>query len=124
LLVEWWIRGQRVEIKAEVKVKAGEGVPVFEVEGRGLSRRVTGFDADLDAPCLSLEVPADIQGLKRGDMSLAVDWRLRVREAFETYLDQGYIATDFVTDGEGETRRGAYFLSPMTDELRDWVGID
>jgi predicted GNAT superfamily acetyltransferase len=119
LLVEWWIRGRRVEAEAEVE----EGVPVFEVKGAGEARRVTGFDADLDAPCLALEVPADIQRLKRLDMSLALDWRLRVREAFETYLDRGYIATGFVTDGEGDARRAAYILSPLTDKLRDWIGI-
>jgi predicted GNAT superfamily acetyltransferase len=78
----------------------------------------------LDGLRLALEVPTDIQGLKRGDMSLAIDWRLRVREAFETYLDRGYIVTDFVTNGVGKTRRGAYILSPLTDELRERIGID
>jgi predicted GNAT superfamily acetyltransferase len=125
LLVEWWIRGQRVENKtrAEVTVEAEEAVPILQVDGTGVTRRVTGFDADLDALRLALEVPTDIQGLKRDDMSLAIDWRLRVREAFETYLDRGYIVTDFVIDGMGKTRRGAYILEPLTDELRDWVGI-
>jgi predicted GNAT superfamily acetyltransferase len=139
LLVEWWIRGQRVveietrdrdrdregdraEVKAELE--AGECVPVFEVEGWGLSRRVMTFHADLDVPCLSLEVPADIQHLKRTDMPLARDWRLRVREAFERYLGQGYIVTDFVTKGRGEARRSSYVLSQITDDLRDWVGME
>ena len=122
LLVEWWIGGQRVEAKAEVE--AEEGIPVFEVEGRGVARRVTGFDADLDAPCLALEVPADIQRLKRVDMPLALDWRLHVREAFETYFERGYIVTDFVTEGEGEARRSAYILTSMTLHLRDWIGLE
>jgi predicted GNAT superfamily acetyltransferase len=126
LLVEWWIGGPRVTEKAmtEAKVEAKEAVPVFQVDGTGLTRQVRRFDASLDAPRLALEVPASIQELKRGDMSLAVDWRLRVREAFETYFDRGYIVTDFVTGGEGETRRSAYILSPLTNELRNWIGID
>jgi predicted GNAT superfamily acetyltransferase len=126
LLVEWWIGGQRVEakVKDEVKVEVGEGVPVFEVEGRGMARRVTGFDADLDAPCLALEVPAEIQYLKRADMALALDWRLRVRDAFEMYFERGYIVTDFVTEREGEARRSAYILSSTTLHLRDWIGLE
>jgi predicted GNAT superfamily acetyltransferase len=122
LLVEWWIRGQRVETKA--KVKAEEAVPVFDVEGTGVTRRVTGFDADLDAPCLALEVPADIQRLKQVDMPLALDWRLRVREAFETYFERGYIVADFNTQDTGEARRNYYILSLMTEDLRDWIGLE
>ena len=122
LLVEWWIRGQRV--KAEVEVEVGEGVPVFEVGGRGMARRVTGFDADLDASCLALEVPAEIQCLKRADMALALDWRLRVREAFETYFERGYVVTDLKTQGAGEARRNYYILSQMTEDLRGWIGLE
>jgi predicted GNAT superfamily acetyltransferase len=120
LLVEWWIRSQRVEAEAKVE----DGVPVFEVEGRGVARRVTGFKGDLDAPCLALEVPADIQRLKRVDVPLALDWRLHVREAFETYFERGYIVIDFVTEGEGEARRSAYILTSMTLHLRDWIGLE
>jgi predicted GNAT superfamily acetyltransferase len=118
LLVEWWIRGRRVEGEAE-----GEG-EVFAVEGSGVSRRVRAFRAHLDAPCLSLEVPADIQQLKRADMTLAHDWRLQVREAFETYLERGYVVTGFVTQGQGETRRNFYVLSRMTDDLIEWIGVE
>ncbi len=133
LLVEWWIRGQRVlererrgEDGDEVKVGAGvkEGVPVFEVGGWGGSRRVMAFQADLDAPCLSVEVPGDIQHLKRVDMSLALDWRLRTRQAFEIYLGRGYIVTGFITQAEGETRRNYYNFSRLTDDLRDWIGME
>jgi predicted GNAT superfamily acetyltransferase len=129
LLVEWWIRGRRVveiETRLEIETRDREGekcVPVFEAEGWGRSRRVTAFHADLEAPHLSLEVPADIQHLKRTDMPLARDWRLHIREAFERYLGRGYIVTDFMTEVEGEARRGYYVLSQMTNDLRDWIGI-
>lgn len=126
LLTEWWIRGQRVEDKAEVKAegRAMEGIPVFEVDGEGMARRVSVFYPDLDAPCLSLEVPGDIQSLKRTDMALARDWRMRVRGAFERYFDRGYVVADLVTEGKGEDRRNCYILQQATDELRDWIGVE
>lgn len=134
LLVEWWIRGLRVEVEAKVKGEVEgkakgegegeEGVRVFEVAGGGEARRVMEFRPDLDAPSLALEVPADIQRLKQADMALALDWRLRVREAFETYFERGYVVTDFVTEGTGEARRNYYILSQMTESLRDWIGVE
>lgn len=124
LLVEWWIGGQRVEAKSEVKGEVEEGVPVFEVEGRGMARRVTSFNGEFNAPCLALEVPADIQRLKQADMALALDWRLQVREAFETYFARGYAVTDFNTRGTGDARRNHYVLSHVTEDLRDWIGLE
>jgi predicted GNAT superfamily acetyltransferase len=126
LLVEWWIRGKQVGAKANagVKVESLETVPVFAVAGEGISRRVTAFHADLDAPCLYLDVPANIQHLKRTDMALALDWRLRVREAFEVYLGRGYLVTDFIRRGERGADRNSYFLSLLTHKLSDWIGIE
>jgi len=135
LLVEWWIGGRRVggkaEVEAEVKVKVEvevevereEGASVFEVKGRGVSRQVTGFRSDLDVPCLALEVPADIQYLKQADISLALDWRLRVREAFEMCFERGYMVTDFHTVGTGAARRHHYTLTQVTDDLQEQIGI-
>jgi predicted GNAT superfamily acetyltransferase len=124
LLVEWWIRGQRVEARAKVEAEAEWGIPVFEVEGEGVARQVTRFDADVEAPCLALEVPADIQRLKRVDMALALDWRLHVREAFETYFERGYVVTGFKTQGTGEARCNYYLLSQATEDLLNWIGLE
>jgi predicted GNAT superfamily acetyltransferase len=57
-------------------------------------------------------------------MSLALDWRLRVREAFETCLERGYLVADFLSEGRGDNRRNYYRLSQATDDLKDWVGIE
>jgi predicted GNAT superfamily acetyltransferase len=128
LVVEWWIAGRRVEGRAKAKIEAEAEVEqrsaIFETEEQGAPRRVTTFHADLEAPCLSLEVPADIQHLKRADMSLALDWRLRVREAFETYYERDYSVTDLVTKGAGQARRNLYILSRLTEDLRAWIGMD
>lgn len=129
LLVEWWIREQWVlELEAGViEVRDRDelnGASVFEVGGQGVSRRVTDFHADLDAACLSLEVPVDIQHLKQTDMALALDWRLHVREAFEMYFGRGYVVTDFIGEGQAGSHRNYYILRQMTDALRHWIGVE
>jgi predicted GNAT superfamily acetyltransferase len=126
LLVEWWIGGRRVTDRAEGRASADTsgGMPIVEASGEGASRRVIGLRRDLDAPVLSLEVPDNIQLLKSTDMDHARDWRLRVREAFETYLERGYLVTDFQTEGQNEARRSYYLLSKATNELSTWIGIE
>jgi len=136
LLVEWWIRGDRVKeiagsprnrhedkvgYAASAEVQTGDAI--LEVEGEGCQRRVVAFHAHLRSPYLSLEVPIDIQALKRSDVRLARDWRLRVREAFESYTERGYLVTDFIAWGQGETRQNHYILRQATDELVEWIGI-
>jgi predicted GNAT superfamily acetyltransferase len=124
LLVEWWIQGRRVQAtQQESRVRDQDAVAVFEVEAPGLSKRVRAFHDDLTAPHLSLEVPADIQRLKRTDLSLAREWRMCVRDAFEKYFASGYVVVDFLAEGQGETRRNHYVLARLTDDLRGWIGI-
>jgi len=58
---------------------------------------------------LLLEIPADVQGLKARDRSLALEWRLAVRTAFESAFAAGYAAVEFLRTGD----RGAYLLVPQ-----------
>jgi predicted GNAT superfamily acetyltransferase len=43
-------------------------------------------------------------------MALAVDWRKKTREIFETYFARGYIAVDFSREGSGDTQHNLYTL--------------
>lgn len=122
LLVEWWVGGSIVEKPAK---PAGEdAIPIFQVEGEGALRQIIRSDLALEGGTLFLETPADIHALKAADMGLAMDWRLKVREAFETYFERGYIATDFVSTVKGENRRNRYVLQKSTPELLEEIGID
>ena len=58
---------------------------------------------------LLVEIPADFQGVKRRDASLALEWRIAARAAFEGTFSQGYAAVEFL---RGENGRGAYLLVP------------
>jgi predicted GNAT superfamily acetyltransferase len=47
-----------------------------------------------------VEVPNDLQAIKKANMALALDWRTKTRELFEAYFPRGYVAVDFVRAGE------------------------
>jgi predicted GNAT superfamily acetyltransferase len=76
--------------------------------------------ADRDRPALQdppdgeshllVEIPADFQGIKRQDPSLALEWRIAARGAFEGRFAQGYAAVEFLRAADG---RGAYLLVPQ-----------
>ena len=64
---------------------------------------------------LLVEIPADFQGLKRQDASLALEWRSAARGAFEGAFGQGYAAVEFLRSADG---RGAYMLVPQPERVR------
>ena len=59
---------------------------------------------------LLVEIPADFQAIKRQDTSLALEWRIAARAAFEGAFGQGYAAVEFLRAQDG---RGAYLLVPQ-----------
>ena len=59
---------------------------------------------------LLVEIPGDFQSVKRADRSLALEWRVAARAAFEGAFAQGYSAVEFL---RGSAGRGAYLLVPQ-----------
>ena len=59
---------------------------------------------------LLVEIPADFQSIKRHDASLALEWRIAARGAFEGAFAQGYAAVEFL---RGQDGRGAYLVVPQ-----------
>lgn len=55
---------------------------------------------------LYIEIPGDIGKLKRANLSLALEWRLAVRDAMQQAFEQGFSIVDFVSLGD----RHAYVL--------------
>ncbi len=55
---------------------------------------------ELNDPVVLIEVPRDIDGLKRDSLSQAQAWRTAHRVAFGHYFALGYVATDLTSDGE------------------------
>ena len=59
---------------------------------------------------ISIEVPADINGLKDDDVKLAQRWREKTREAFLLAFKKGYVVRGFLSPVEDGRRRSHYLL--------------
>ena len=59
---------------------------------------------------ISIEVPADVNGLKDDDVKLAQRWRLKTREAFLLAFKKGYVVRGFFSPVEDGRRRSHYLL--------------
>ena len=61
-------------------------------------------------PRLSIEIPDDIDALKKDDLRLAQRWREATRKAFVAAFGKGYVAHGFVGVPEVGRRRSFYLL--------------
>jgi predicted GNAT superfamily acetyltransferase len=106
-LVEWWVE-QISNLKSQIsKVKEGE---ITRVEGSGAEQRLVGYDLKSEDKAVRVEVPVDIQAMRKADVALAIDWRIKTREIFETYFRRGYVAVDFAREEHGSVQRNLYTL--------------
>lgn len=124
LMVEWWVKGSRLERERPGVKQLDAAAPIFEVAETGIERRIIRASFDLDTTPLQLEIPADIHPIKAADLNLALEWRLKVREAFETYFGQGYILTDFISGLASGERRSHYLLEKSTPALLADIGFE
>jgi predicted GNAT superfamily acetyltransferase len=119
LLAEWWIRSSRVEASlrgerpfrsvGQLLEQGAELATETEEVARGL-RRLASHALGLKADALLIEIPESINAIKQRDLGLAIEWRNRTRELFEHYLSRGYVATDLISEKQGEGRRNFYLL--------------
>lgn len=102
-LVEWWINSERVQQRHDriLPESIGVGSPLVNTcEGTSSDRHIAAIDPDSDAPIVRVEIPNDLQAIKKTNMTLAMDWRIKTRILFEAYFTRGYEAIDFVRAGE------------------------
>jgi predicted GNAT superfamily acetyltransferase len=111
---EWWIATRRVKDRIsgkrvaydlkdfpaalETRVTESGWREPAEVRTRQRSRRV------------SVEIPDDIDALKKDDLSLAQRWREATREAFLACFKKGYVIHGFASIPEIGRRRSFYLL--------------
>jgi len=110
-LVEWWAE-QISSIKDQISnVK---GTLVTRVEGRSAGQRLVEYDLAAQDEAVCVETPLDIQAMRKENLSLAIDWRIKTREIFETYFARGYVAVDF-------DRKDQYNLYTLWCAPAEWL---
>lgn len=116
LTVEWWVKSPRVLAKIEQRYRPptiaeliDQGAePVNRTEMRGGWLGNVEYHLDLNRAQLLVEIPPDLEKLKERNLKLAQEWRRETREIFAHYLQEGYIVSEFIV--EGQKRRGYYLL--------------
>jgi predicted GNAT superfamily acetyltransferase len=103
LLVEWQIHDiERTPIPLAAPrtiLRTEEGTPELRLDAM-----------QAGAP-LAIEIPHDLQAIKREAPHLAMEWRLAVRQAFSASFDLGWVACDF--------QSGAYLLLPREERAHE-----
>jgi predicted GNAT superfamily acetyltransferase len=99
-IVEWRLRDPRVEqaLRDELtQPPSWRQAPIVNADGAG---RPLDGDFDLpDAGVVRVEIPADVQAVKRDQPSTAVLWRHATRRAFQGYMARGYRVRGLVREG-------------------------
>jgi predicted GNAT superfamily acetyltransferase len=105
LVVNWWVAHQHAASHAEGRAPK---LNLETLQDRGALNETT-FNDDLLRPegvltpehsTLLLEIPMDYVALEKRDGGLARAWRDHLREAFTTAFAAGYLATDFIREGD------------------------
>jgi predicted GNAT superfamily acetyltransferase len=105
--VEWWIHSAHVVERlrqTELSSSSNSALREQRVGDSSPSSFVVPIRCDIpeaiplppNAAQILLEVPTNFQAIKRTDMSLAIQWRLRTRQLFEDAFSQGYTITDLL----------------------------
>jgi predicted GNAT superfamily acetyltransferase len=103
---KWWIRSKRVRDRLAGRVKPvpiEEGFASFpasiETRFRGNLARPGGIPVVPRGRRAAVEIPADIDAVKRTDIALARAWRGATRAAFQALFRRGFVVSGFATGG-------------------------
>lgn len=128
--VEWWVKSERVTKRLsgefrpprynDVESLATSVVETF-LDGDGV-RRISGVKLDVNDDLVLVEVPGDVNELRKKGLRLANEWKLKLRPVFESYFSRGYYATEFISIKEGDERRNFYLL--WRAHLAEILGCD
>jgi predicted GNAT superfamily acetyltransferase len=86
--------------------------------------RPMASDLELEANVLLVQIPPDLNAIKRVDLGIARGWRESTRDIFETYFRRGYIVTGFArstTPQQPNLYRLEKVVLPTTSDFSSWV---
>ncbi|RLF25167.1 MAG: hypothetical protein DRN15_00485 [Thermoprotei archaeon] len=123
--VEWWIKSPRVRSRLEGKARRlsldellsmGGIIATRTEEIEEGVRKITSYDISSQRDIVLVEIPSNINVIKRRYHNEAIRWRIATREVFKSYLSRGYIVTDVVKDDNSGYLRCYYVLEKKPKE--------
>ncbi|ERI10349.1 GNAT family N-acetyltransferase [Aneurinibacillus aneurinilyticus] len=102
--VEWWINSPHVSKQHEISIDQAQRIFQWETTKNHLPKLMNieqGLHriAVMDKPLL-VPVPANFQQVKSKDNNLAIDWRFKTRDIFQTLFSQQYVAVSLLKSDE------------------------
>ncbi len=121
-LVEWWLKSEDAAKKAQGTFQQpaldevlSQATVINETEKNDF-REITSHNLNLTSRTLLVEIPADINAIKKKNKELARKWRETTREIFENYFAKGYTAHNVISETKEGERRSFYLLRRDTHE--------
>jgi predicted GNAT superfamily acetyltransferase len=105
-LLEWHLMSDRVRGRVRGRYQrpraedwlSGQDIPLANYANwEGNVPRPLATDLDIEHERLIVQVPPDLQRIKRYDLNTARAWRESTRVIFETYFQRGYVITGFAS---------------------------
>jgi predicted GNAT superfamily acetyltransferase len=132
-LVEWELMSDRVRERirnkeerpyAEAWLNENQYPLVNYVTWEGIVPRPIASDLELDELTLLVQIPHDLNLIKKIDLATARGWRESTRDIFETYFRRGYVVTGFARSTDPRTPN-IYKMERIelqsTSEFSSWV---
>lgn len=111
-LLEWELMSQRVR----ERIRSNEPRPLAKdwladpkyplvnyIAWEGNIPRPIATDLELNDKVLLVQIPPDLNLIKKVDLNVARGWRESTRDIFETYFQRGYAVTGFARSSEAQT---------------------
>jgi predicted GNAT superfamily acetyltransferase len=122
--VEWWINSERVKERLTPSADSGPRLQDAQL----LNPATLGPDghprpaeqpAELIGARLLVEIPSDMQAIRRTDLALGIAWRHHTRALFESAFAAGYRVADFIFERDSSPPRSFYLLEQMDADEAD-----
>ncbi|RME75231.1 MAG: GNAT family N-acetyltransferase [Chloroflexi bacterium] len=94
------------------------------VAWEGILPRPMAVDLEMDDDVLLVQIPPDLNAIKRVDLNVARGWRESTRDIFETYFRRGYVVTGFARSTDPKIPnlyRMEKIVLPTTSDFSSWV---
>src|ERR1700730_1106570 len=118
LWVTWSLNSDRVRQRVELGQRSSalklDDVPLLVRVGEEEEPLIE--EMDLDTPAVCIEIPDNINGLRRDNPERAIKWRCETRQVFMTALDASFIVVEFFRIERNGKGIGRYLL--LSDQAR------